>query len=297
MSEGADGSQAGKRASLRSDLAVLTKVRLNTFVLITTLFGFLLAAGRGLDGWLLVHTLLGTAAAAFGAAAFNQLMEIELDARMRRTADRPLPAGRMAVLAAFAIGWVLAGFGIIHLAAKVNGMAAGLAAATVGIYVLVYTPLKRLSALNTLVGAVPGAIPPVIGWVAAGGALDAGAWFLFGLLFVWQLPHFVAINWLCREEYELAGYQMWSNGDVSGRRTGVLAAVFSALLAGVSVAGFVLGLAGWVWLAGGLTLAGVMGWLAGRLARSGGRPAARRLFLFTLIYLPVALGLLAIAWN
>jgi protoheme IX farnesyltransferase len=282
----------------RHDLAVLTKVRLNTFVLITTFFGFLLAAGwRGLDGWLLCHTLIGTAAAAFGSAAFNQLMEIELDARMRRTADRPLPSGRMGALVAFFIGWVLAGFGIIHLAAKVNEQAAYLAAATVAIYVFVYTPLKRISALNTLVGAIPGAIPPLIGWVAGGGGFTAGGWFLFALLFVWQLPHFVAINWLCREEYEAAGYRMWSNGDVSGRKTGTLAVVFSLALAGVSVVGFTSGLAGWAWLGGGVALALAMAGLAARFAKEGGRVASRRLFLFTLLYLPLALGLLAIAWN
>jgi protoheme IX farnesyltransferase len=183
------------------------------------------------------------------------------------------------------------------LSAKVNEPAAYLAAATVAIYVFIYTPLKRMSSVNTLVGAIPGAIPPVIGWVAAGGALDTGAWFLFALLFVWQLPHFVAINWLCREEYEAAGYKMWSNGDVSGRKTGTLAVVFSLVLAGVSILGFTSGLAAWPWVVGGVLLALVMAALAARFAKEGGRAASRRLFLFTLLYLPIALGLLAIAWK
>ncbi len=290
--------EAPRPPGLRHDLAVLTKVRLNTFVLITTFFGFLLGSrAHGFDAWLLFHTLLGTAAAAFGSAAFNQLMEIELDSRMARTANRPLPSGRMGAIVAFFIGWVLAGFGIIHLSAKVNEPAAYLAAATVAIYVFIYTPLKRMSSVNTLVGAIPGAIPPVIGWVAAGGALDTGAWFLFALLFVWQLPHFVAINWLCREEYEAAGYKMWSNGDVSGRKTGTLAVVFSLVLAGVSILGFTSGLAAWPWVVGGVLLALVMAALAARFAKEGGRAASRRLFLFTLLYLPIALGLLAIAWK
>ena len=214
---GAGAAEPG-RPGLRADLGVLMKVRLNTFVLITTFFGFVLGSLRvaggwkalvtGFDGWLLVHTLFGTAAAAFGSAAFNQLMEIDLDARMRRTAGRPLPARRMDPMLAFGVGWVLSAVGIIHLAVKAGDLAAYLTAGTLALYVFIYTPLKRFSSLNTLVGAVPGAVPPVIGWVAAGGRLTWEALFLFGLLFLWQLPHFLAINWICREEYELAGYKI-----------------------------------------------------------------------------------------
>ncbi|NJM38933.1 MAG: UbiA family prenyltransferase, partial [Akkermansiaceae bacterium] len=154
------------------------------FVLITTLFGFLLYS-RGMEmQWMkLVHTLLGTAAAAFGSAAFNQLMEVDLDARMKRTENRPLPARRMDPLFAFGVGWVLAAIGIIHLAAQVNHLTAYLAAATVAIYVFVYTPLKRFSSVNTLVGAIPGAIPPVMGWVGGRGG--------FRLASVVSLRHFV----------------------------------------------------------------------------------------------------------
>lgn len=286
---------------LRQDLAVLTKVRLNVFVLITTFFGYLLATrSGGFDVWVLLHTLIGTAAAAFGSAAFNQLMEVDLDARMKRTANRPLPSRRMDPLFAFGVGWVLSAAGIIHLAVKVGQVPAWLAAATVAIYVFVYTPLKRASSTNTLVGAVPGAIPPVIGWTAAGEPLDSGAGFLFALLFLWQLPHFVAINWLCREEYEAAGYKMWSDGDVSGRRSGLLAAVFALGLAALPLwpwfAGFTPGAMGYVALGGGVLLALVMAALAGRFMRDGERTSFRRLFLFTLLYLPLELGLLAIAW-
>lgn len=287
---------------LRKDLAVLTKVRLNVFVLITTFFGYLLATrSGGFDGWTLLHTMIGTAAAAFGSAAFNQLMEVDLDARMKRTANRPLPSRRMDPLFAFGVGWVLSAAGIIHLAVKVHQIPAWLTAATVAIYVFVYTPLKRASSTNTLVGAIPGAIPPVIGWTAAGAPLDAGAGFLFSLLFLWQLPHFVAINWLCREEYEAAGYIMWSNGDASGRRSGLLAAVFALGLALLPLwpwwAGFTPGLLGHVSMAGGVVLALVMAGLAGRFMRDGERTSFRRLFLFTLLYLPLELGLLAIAWR
>ncbi|MEK7949937.1 heme o synthase [Luteolibacter soli] len=286
----------------RRDMMVLTKMRLNVFVLITTFFGFLLASrGHHFDLWRLIHTLLGTAAAAFGSAAFNQLMEVDLDARMKRTANRPLPARRMDPLFAFGVGWILSAAGIIHLAVKIGTWPAVLAAITVAVYVFVYTPLKRVSSTNTLVGAIPGAIPPMIGWTAAGGAFDGGAWFLFTLLALWQLPHFVAINWLCREEYENAGYKMWSDGDVSGRRSGMLAAIFSIGLAMLPVwpwlAGWTPGWQGHVALAGGVLAGLLMAALAGRFMRDGQRPSFRRLFLFTLLYLPLELGLLAIAWG
>jgi len=283
---------------LRQDLAVLMKVRLNFFVLVTTLFGFLLASRGGDIQWMkLVHTIIGTALAAFGSAAFNQLMEVDLDARMRRTADRPLPSRRMDPLVAFGIGWILSAIGIIHLAVQVGHLAAYLTAATVAIYVFIYTPLKRFSSANTLVGAVPGAIPPMIGWVGAGGGLGWEAWFLFGILFFWQLPHFIAINWLCREEYEAAGYKMWSNGDVSGRKSGILSAVFALVLAAFSLLPAWFGFANVIWSIGGPLLALLMMALALRFAKDGERTSARRLFFFTLLYLPVALLILLLAWR
>jgi protoheme IX farnesyltransferase len=283
---------------LRQDLAVLMKVRLNFFVLVTTFFGFLLASRGGPLDWMkLAHTILGAAAAAFGSAAFNQLMEVDLDARMKRTADRPLPSRRMDPLVAFGIGWVLSAIGIIHLAVQVGNLAAYLTAATVAIYVFVYTPLKRVSSVNTLVGAIPGAIPPVIGWVGAGGSLGWEAWFLFGLLFFWQLPHFIAINWLCREEYESVGYKMWSNGDLTGRKSGLLSAVYALALAAFSMIPSLLGFANVVWTIIGPLLALIMMALALKFAKDGERSSARRLFFFTLLYLPVSLLVLAIAWK
>ncbi len=291
--------------SLREDLMVLMKIRLNTFVLITTLFGYILASlsFSGVwvnDWWRLFHTLLGTAAAAFGSAAFNQLMEIQQDRQMKRTANRPLPSERMNVVTAFAVGWILSAFGVIHLGAKVGTWSAYLAAITIVTYVFIYTPMKRRSSANTLVGAIPGAIPPVIGWVAAGGNWnDGAAWYLFALLFLWQLPHFVAINWLCREEYEDAGYVMWSNGDVSGKKTARLALIFSVCLAVLAPIACLPGVeyANWIFGIGG-ALAGVyMCWLAVKFGKAGTRESSRGLFLFTLLYLPLALGLLAFCWN
>lgn len=283
---------------LRQDLAVLMKVRLNFFVLVTTFFGFILYS-RGVEmNWMkLLHTILGTAAVAFGSAAFNQLMEVDLDARMKRTADRPLPSRRMDPLVAFGIGWVLSAIGIIHLAVQVGNRAAYLTAATLAIYVFVYTPLKRISSANTLVGAIPGAIPPVIGWVGAGGGIGYEAWFLFGLLFFWQLPHFIAINWLCREEYESVGYKMWSNGDLTGRKSGLLAAMFAFMLAAFSLLPAYLGFANLLWTILGPLLAFLMVALALKFSRDGERTSARKLFFFTLLYLPLALLVLVFAWK
>lgn len=284
------------------DLQVLTKLRLNTFVLITTLFGFYLAA-KGLGGmsgkWLLLlNTLIGTAAAAFGSAAFNQLMEIEDDARMKRTADRPLPSRRMGVIKAFAIGWGLAAFGVIHLKVMVNTEASIMAGVTIAIYVFVYTPLKKLHSVNTLVGAIPGAIPPLIGWVGAGAEWNAvGGWFLFALLFFWQLPHFVAISWLCREEYEEAGYQMWSNGDQSGAKTARLFNGFSLCLIALVFWGAGEGLFHWSVAAAHCALVLFLMMPMLKFGASGERGPMRKAFFGTLLYLPVVLLGLAFAWS
>lgn len=285
--------------TLGQDLSVLMKVRLNFFVLVTALFGYLLARkGMPMEWPTLFHTLIGTAAAAFGSAAFNQLMEIDLDALMKRTADRPLPSRRMSPVTAFAVGWMLSAVGIIHLAVMVNGPAAYLTAATVAIYVFVYTPMKRMSSMNTLVGAIPGAIPPMIGWVGGGGGIFAPeAWFLFGILFFWQLPHFVAINWLCRAEYEEAGYKMWSNGDLSGKKSGVLCAVFALVLAAFSLLPGIWGFTSVLWLVGGPICALAIMAQSLRFIADGERKSCRVLFFSTLIYLPVALSLLLIAWR
>jgi len=298
------GALAKEKKKKQSDLAQLLKARLNLFVLITTLFGFLCAmrdlptAWSGGVVWTLVHTIIGTAAAAFGSAAFNQLLEIKEDSQMKRTSDRPLPSRRMSVIKAFAIGWSLAAFGIIHLAAKVNVTAATLAAVTIVTYVFIYTPLKKISSINTLVGAIPGALPPLIGWTAAGGGLWAiEGWFLFALLFMWQLPHFVSINWLCREEYEEAGYKMWSNGDISGRFSGHLSAAFSVILALLAALPLVYHFGSWIYL----IVAGAFGlWLVQlslSFAKSGERPTFRKLFLMTLLYLPVSLTALVLDWR
>lgn len=275
----------------------LTKARLSLLVLITTFMGFWLASRDGIQWMLLIHTLIGTALAAAASSVFNQLMEIDIDSRMKRTADRPLPSRRLPVPAALAIGAILGALGIVHLAVKVNAGASMLAALTLFIYVFVYTPMKQRSTLNTIVGAVAGAIPPMIGWVAGGGGYTIEAWFLFGLLFFWQLPHFIAINWMYRDQYRDAGFVMWANTDDSGGKSAVLALLFSMCITVLFALPYFYGFAGIVSLVGGVLLGGVMVALSVNFGKLRTREAARRLFFYTLIYLPLSLILLVISWK
>ena len=285
--------------SLMEDLKTLVKARLNLFVIITTFFGYAIACRHGgWDFWIFLHLILGTTACAFGSAVFNQLSEVDSDALMKRTANRPLPSRRMGIVPAFLIGWGLSAFGILHLWVKVGMEPGWIAAATIATYVFIYTPMKKWSSTNTLVGAIPGALPPLIGWTAGGGGLtEAGGWYLFALLFLWQLPHFVAINWLCREEYELAGYKMWSNGDVSGKRSVGLAVGFSVGLGVLAAAVIPLGLASWPFVILGVLLAAMLIATGQKFLKSGERVHFRKFFLATLLYLPLVLVALLIFWS
>lgn len=278
----------------------LTKARLSVLVIVTTIVGYLLASKslvQGVDWANLLHTVIGSGLAAGAASVFNQLMEIDVDSKMDRTAGRPLPKRKLPAAAAFSIGWMLAAVGIIHLAVKVNFAASAIAAATLGIYVFIYTPIKRKSSINTLVGAISGALPPLIGWYAAGGVMGIEMWFLFALLFLWQLPHFLAINWMYRDQYEKAGFVMWSNGDESGGRTSALAVFFSGALVVLLSAPLIFSFAS-LWAVLGLCVAGIiMLLLALNFRFNRTRAAARRLFLYTLLFLPVSLGLLILGWR
>src|SRR6267378_6809681 len=191
---------ASSRRNFVSDLAELVKARLTLLVLVTTAVGFYLGSESPINHVALFHVVFGTAAAAAGAAALNQWWERGADALMRRTRTRPIPAGRMAPLQALVLGATLSVFGVVYLAIICNALSAILTAITIAIYIFAYTPLKRTSTANTAVGAIPGAIPPVIGWAAARGSIDAGAWSLFIILLLWQLPHFFAIAWMYRED-------------------------------------------------------------------------------------------------
>lgn len=294
-----------------SDLLVLTKFRLSALVIVTTFVGFWLRSPSKLDGWLLAHTLLGSTLAAFGAAVFNQLMEIEPDSRMKRTADRPLPSGRISPSSAFAIGWLLSAWALIHLVHRVNIEAAALTALTLAVYLFIYTPLKQQSATNTLVGAVSGALPPLIGWVGAAGMpapgdpyfrwsllWEPGSIYLFALLFLWQLPHFLAINWMYRDEYRRGGFVMLANDDELGARTSKHALAYALATLLLMFFPAVMGLVTpWLFLPPALLLTGWLCLLAQRFQRQPERATARRLFFCTLMYLPGVLLLSTLAWR
>lgn len=286
---GADGSApTAAPGTWRSDLIQLTKARLTTLVLVTSGVGFLLASPDGVDWPTLIGTLIGTALVAAGSSVFNQIIERREDARMERTRDRPIPAGRMTPSAA-AMGATLASAaGIVLLAMTTTRTATVIAALTWLVYVAVYTPMKIRSPACTLVGAVSGALPPVIGWTAAGGPLDSEAVYLFALLFLWQLPHFLAINWMYRHEYSRAGFRMWSNRDESGRRTAWLAVLFSTALLAATLA-MPAPMRSPSALAATAVLALALLALAVRFLRRPSRESARHLFLGTLLYLPLQL--------
>jgi protoheme IX farnesyltransferase len=208
-----------EQRGLISLYAELTKARLSALVLMTTAVGFILASTGSIDWLRLLWTVIGTALAAGCASALNQIIEINLDKRMLRTRGRPLPSGAMSVAHCFAAGMLMGAAGLIILVLRINLTAGWLALATIVIYAIIYTPLKVRSTLNTIVGAICGAIPPMIGWVAASNSLDIGAWVLAAILFVWQLPHFFALAWLYREDYARGGFEMLPVVDRRGQVT------------------------------------------------------------------------------
>ncbi len=281
---------AARPASQRvSDFAELVKARLTLLVLITTAVGFYLGATPPINYGAMLHAFLGTALAAGGAAALNQWWERRLDAVMFRTQLRPLPGGRMTPLWALVLGAGLGCTGIIYLNLTCNRLSAVLAAITIAIYIFAYTPLKRISTANTLVGAIPGALPPLIGWAAARGGLDIRAWSLFAILFFWQLPHFFAIAWMYREDYTRAGFRMISSGDETGARSGsqsVLFAMFLLFVAGIPA---FLEMVHPVYLAIELALSGLFIAVAMRFLRTQSASDARKLFIASIMYLPLLL--------
>ncbi len=292
----------------RGDFMTLTKARLSALVVLTTAAGYALHPRGEFLSWGLFHTLLGTTLTAFGAAVFNQLMEMGPDAKMHRTANRPLPGHRVPPAAAFILGWGLCAFGLIHLGVKVNTEASALAALTLITYLFIYTPLKLRSTLNTLVGAVSGAIPPVIGWVAASGPhglrpgllrwelfVQPQALFLFALLFFWQLPHFLAINWMYREEYIRGGFVMWSNDDPTGQKTARLALQWTLPMPLLCFWPVLSGFCSWWFIVPSLAITLYLLRLVLVFRRTGERTDARRLFFATLIYLVVMLAALLAA--
>jgi protoheme IX farnesyltransferase len=246
-----------------------------------------MAGGDTLDVLRVLFTVVGTALVASGASAFNQIIERDADRLMNRTRLRPLPDGRLQSREALVFAAVLSTAGLLVLAAAVNLLSAFVAFTTLVTYAVIYTPMKRRTSFSTVVGAIPGALPPVIGWAAAGNAITQGAWVLFGIVFLWQLPHFLAIAWIYREDYARAGFPMLPVIEPDGRSTARQAVVYAAAVLPLSLAPTLIGMTGTAYFAGALGLGIIFIWLALRFARSRSIPDARRLFFGSIIYLPL----------
>ncbi len=276
-----------------NDWLVLTKVRITALVLVTAAAGYVLGEPE-IDVRTLAWLLVGVGLASSGAAALNQVYEREADARMTRTASRPVPSGRISAARGLAAGLLLSAAGVAWLAIVINALTGFLALLTIVLYIAVYTPLKPRTSLNTLVGAIPGAIPPVIGWTAATGSMGLGGWALFSILFLWQLPHFLAIAWMFRDDYARGGFPMLPVVDPAGGSTGRQAVLYALALIPVSLTPTLLGLAGGIYFFGALLLG--LAFLACGLgmAMDRGRKGAQRLLLASVTYLPILLALLVL---
>ena len=269
------------------DFVALAKPRLNLLVVASTLVGYAMAPGEGLGVLGTAALLLGTGLVAGGASAFNQVLERDLDALMRRTRTRPLPDQRLQPTEGVLFGIAVTLAGLLLIAASSNLLAAGVALATLVSYVAVYTPLKRRSSFGTVIGAIPGALPPIIGWAAVEGALPVQPWALFGIMFLWQLPHFLAIAWMYREDYARAGFPMLPVIEPDGRSTGRQAVVYAAALVPLSLAPALMHMSGEIYFAGALVLGLAFLGLTVRFARSRSVADARRVFFGSIVYLPV----------
>lgn len=285
--------QHSVRATAR-DYLQLSKSRIVLMVLITTAAGFLFATDH-VDGALMLHALLGTALVAAGTNALNQYVEREHDARMHRTRTRPLPSGRITPRAALIFSSAVAVIGTVYLAIAVNWLTAALGAFTLTTYIFVYTPLKRISTINTVIGAIPGAIPPLMGWTAATNELSVGGWIIFGILFLWQLPHFMAISWLHREDYARGGFAMLAVRDTDGAAVARQAIFYTLALIPVSVAPSLLGLTGTAHFIGAAAAGAVFLAATIRFFFDRGSRSARSLFMISNLYLITVMLLLVVS--
>lgn len=283
-----------------ADLAALAKPRIVLMVLVTAAAGYAAASGvrfsarPGITAFGLVQLLIGTALVAAGTNALNQLVERDADALMRRTARRPLPAGRVTAGEALAFAAGTGTLGVAWLAAFTNALTAALAALTLVSYVMVYTPLKRRTPLSTVVGAVPGALPIVGGWTAAGGGLGPEAAVLFAILFLWQLPHFLALSWMYRADYARAGFRVLSVDDPDGAMTFRQMALHAIAVLPVALAPSLIGMTGSLYFAGALAASLLFAWAGVRAARERSAAGARLLFIVSLVHLPTLLVLLVL---
>ena len=277
---------------LLSDYVMLAKPRLSSLVLLAALAGFFFGSTGNIDFVLLLETLFGTALVACGASALNQVLERENDALMDRTKGRPLPSHRLEVDQVLYFGVATAVIGMLYLALCVNLPSAQWAALTLALYVFIYTPLKRITSLNTLVGAIPGALPPLIGFAAARGELTIEAWCLFAILFAWQLPHFLAIAWIYRDDYSRAGFQMLPKVDPEGYSTGRQMALHSLTLLPLSLLPFFLHMSGVIYMISALLMSAAFIIFALNFTFKRTDKAARQLFLSSVAYLPLMLAVM-----
>jgi len=286
-------AQARDRRRVVADLIALTKPRVVLMILVTTVVGYYVGLSGAPDYARLVHLLVGTLLAASGTLALNQYWERDVDARMERTRVRPLPEGRLAPLEALLFGTAVTVAGLGYLGAFVSPMVLLMTAVTTAVYLFAYTPLKLRTPLCTIVGAVPGALPPVTGWVASREAFGIGAWVLFGILFLWQLPHTLAIARLYRDDYARAGVRLLPVVDVEGTSTERQIVTGCLALLAVSLLPTLIGLAGPVYFVGAFLLGTGFVVLGTRQALTPSPGSARRVLYASLLYLPILLGLLA----
>lgn len=265
----------------------LTKPRITFLIVLTSAAGFALASRGSVNYAAMVSAMVGIALLSSGIATINQYMERDLDALMRRTANRPLPSGKLLPWEAFAFGVVLIALAEAYLAILVNPLTALLGLAVIAGYLFAYTPLKTRTSLSTMVGAFPGAVPPLIGWAAARGSIDLEAWVLFAILFLWQFPHFLAIAWMYREDYSRAGILMLPVVEPDGRVTAQQIVVYTVLLLPVSLLPAAMGISGKVYLYGAIVLGLLFLYSSLRAAFSKSKQEARRLLLASVIYLPL----------
>jgi protoheme IX farnesyltransferase len=291
-------AEAVEPVALRERVAAyveLTKPRITFLIVLTAAAGFCLAAPAGAFNYLaFIHGMIGIALLSSGIATLNQYMERKLDARMRRTSMRPLPTGKLSPVQALVFGVGLTLFAESYLAVLVNPLTAALGLTVIGGYLFLYTPLKTRTSLSTAIGAFPGAMPPLMGWVAATGELAIGAWVLFAILFLWQFPHFLAIAWMYREDYARAGIVMLPVVEPEGRVTAQQIVIYTVMLLPVSLIPSVLGISGSVYFIGAVILGLLFLYSSIACARSKSRQQARRLLLASVVYLPLLFVLMVL---
>jgi heme o synthase len=275
------------RPSAWSDYVQLAKPRLNFLIVVSTLVGYVVGMAADSLWAVLVHTLVGTTLVAFGSSALNQVWEKDTDKLMHRTRTRPLPDARVAPRQATVFGALLSVTGLAELWFFATPLSSMVAFVTLLSYVVWYTPLKLKTSLSTIAGAVPGALPPLIGWAAATNSLSLPGWVLFGIMFFWQMPHFLAIAWMYREDYARAGMPLLPVIEPDGRSTGRQAVLYAAATIPVSLVPTLIGLAGPRYLVAALVLGIIVLWLSVEFAATRTHATARRLFFATIIYLPL----------